>query len=128
MRVWSDPSADFVLRLVVLAVLVLIAYFAVFQDVIKSSSEGSRAAAALATQPLPLSVAVSASAVPVVCSALLYRFTVAGRRPDPLGGGLARNEGSGKTTLPQRLPDPGLQTLSTSATPPSGLTALALPR
>ena len=59
---------------------------------------GVAAAAALAARPLPVSVSIGAGAVPLICFILLYRFTAVGGRGAELGGGLAGNEGSGKST------------------------------
>jgi len=59
---------------------------------------GVGAAAALTARPLPVSVSVAAGAVPLICFILLYRFSAVSGRTTNVGGGLAGDEGSGKST------------------------------
>jgi len=59
---------------------------------------GIAASAVLAARPLPVSVSVGAGAVPLICFVLLYRFSAVSSRTTHLGGGLAGDEGSGKST------------------------------
>ena len=123
-RVWPSPQLDLVLRIVVLQVLVLIAFGR--GTVAKGVSDGATdwilvggerspmrwrllatagcavlgvgASAALAARPLPVSVSVGAGGLPLICFILLYRFSAVSSRTTHVGGGLAGDEGSGKST------------------------------
>jgi hypothetical protein len=59
---------------------------------------GVATAATLAAPPLPVSVNAGAGTVPVILFALLYRFRALISGNTELGGGLAGDEGSGKST------------------------------